>query len=592
MMLRSLLFAFFLIVSLCSAAVSAEESAPHDKLRSITEAITSSLSSDKEQTSTEKEEQNQKKSAVVSDSDQKKKKVIDKEKKSIIKLLLHRKNELDELLKKNNIWSKIYSNYHTYLYLLDERKELGTKISSLEKKKYITEKQKNDLEAYREKEKTIAGKLLLLEEYKKDPFNEAIKPEIIEDIPVVSNPIAIITAISYKKKLLTEQEEYNARYLSLKEIVDKLQEESKVLEELIKFDPDEEQYREILTKVNERLKIFAPVLEIFKTTQNVYMKKIDEIKLKLKREIKQEMRKSLSIGATLLFFFAFFLLGRFLAHKYMSDNDRFYIINKVLNITFITLLVIILLFSYIENVSYLVTVLGFASAGIAIAMKDWFMSLMGWFVIMIGGMIHVGDRVKFVKDGTEYVGDIVDISMMRMTLHEDVTLTTYMHNRRSGRIIFIPNNYVFTDMIANYSHAGLKTVWDGIDFMITFDSDISKATSIAKEVTKKYSKGYTDITRKQLNKLRSSYSIRNTNVEPRILSFIEPYGVKISAWYLTNAYATLTLRSTISQEIIERIRAEKSVSLAFPTQSLYLDKDVRKPSLPPEEGDEVDGVRL
>ena len=182
--------------------------------------------------------------------------------------------------------------------------------------------------------------------------------------------------------------------------------------------------------------------------------------------------------------------------------------------------------------------------------------------------------------------------MMRMTLHEDVTLTTYMHNRRSGRIIFIPNNYVFTDMIANYSHAGLKTVWDGIDFMITFDSDISKATSIAKEVTKKYSKGYTDITRKQLNKLRSSYSIRNTNVEPRILSFIEPYGVKISAWYLTNAYATLTLRSTISQEIIERIRAEKSVSLAFPTQSLYLDKDVSKPSLPPEEGDEVDEVRL
>ena len=398
--------------------------------------------------------------------------------------------------------------------------------------------------------------------------------------------------MSYKKKLLTEQKEYNARYLSLKEIVDKLQEENKVIEELIKFNPDEEQYREMLAKVNDRLKIFAPVLEIFKTTQNVYMKKIDEIKLKLKREIKQEMEKSLSIGATLLFFFALFLLGRFLAHKYMSDNDRFYIINKVLNITFITLLVIILLFSYIENVSYLVTVLGFASAGIAIAMKDWFMSLMGWFVIMIGGMIHVGDRVKFVKDGTEYVGDIVDISMMRMTLHEDVTLTTYMHNRRSGRIIFIPNNYVFTDMIANYSHAGLKTVWDGIDFMITFDSDISKATSIAKEVTKKYSKGYTDITRKQLNKLRSSYSIRNTNVEPRILSFIEPYGVKISAWYLTNAYATLTLRSTISQEIIERIQAEKSVSLAFPTQSLYLDKDVRKPSLPPEEGDEIAKVHL
>jgi small-conductance mechanosensitive channel len=261
----------------------------------------------------------------------------------------------------------------------------------------------------------------------------------------------------------------------------------------------------------------------------------------------------------------------------MSDNDRFYTINKALNFTFVTILVFTLLLAYIENVSYLVTILGFASAGIAIAMKDWFMSLMGWATIVMGGSIHVGDRVKFQRGDIEYIGDIVDISMLRMTLHEDVTLTAYMNNRRAGRIIFIPNNYIFTDMIANYSHAGLKTVWDGVDFMITFDSDLQKAASIAKEVTRKYSKGYTDITRKQLNKLRSKYSIRNTNVDPRILTFIEPYGMKISAWYLTNSYATLTLRSTISAEIIKRINEEESIELAFPTQSIYVDKNVPKP---------------
>ena len=209
------------------------------------------------------------------------------------------------------------------------------------------------------------------------------------------------------------------------------------------------------------------------------------------------------------------------------------------------------------------------------------MSIMGWFVIIIGGAIHVGDRVKFVREGVEYVGDIVDISLLRMTIQEDITLTTYMHNRRAGRIIFVPNNFIFTDMVANYSHAGLKTVWDGIDFMITFDSNVSKASSIAKEITKKYAKGYTEITRKQLNKLRSQYSMKNTNVEPRIYTFIEPYGIKISAWYHTNAYATLTLRSTISMEIIERLHAEDDIFLAFPTQSIYVDKDVRKP-LPPE----------
>jgi small-conductance mechanosensitive channel len=256
----------------------------------------------------------------------------------------------------------------------------------------------------------------------------------------------------------------------------------------------------------------------------------------------------------------------------MSENELYYSTNKALNFTFITILILILLFSYLENVSHLATILGFASAGIAIALKDWFMSIMGWLVIIFSGSIHVGDRIKFQKDGKQYVGDVVDISILRMTLHEDITLTTDKVNRRAGRVIFVPNNYIFTEMVANYSHSGLKTVWDGIDFMITFDSDVVKAQSIAKEVSRKYSKGYTDMTRKQLNRLRSKYSMRNTSVEPRIFAFLDDFGVRISVWYLTNAYATLTLRSTISMEILTRIREEDRISIAFPSQSIYFNR--------------------
>ncbi len=571
MKLGSLLYTIVIGLSLWTSTGIAEENSAIKQLHEIKDIITSKLS--------HKEEVKVTAANLINRAD-------NNSSSRVVELLLKRKKELDMALSKNNIWSKIYSNYHTYLYLLDKKSIVDKKITRLKKKRKKSKSYKDELEKLQERKSTILGKLQLLNEYSKDPFKELIKPTPIEEIPVVTNPLAIIGAISFKKKLLSEQEEFNNRYISLVQIVEKFQEEKKILEELIRLDKKSTSYKDLLKLVDEKLKVYKPVLEIFKTTQNVYNKNIDEIKLKLNTEIKKEMRKGVVIGGIVLFFFALFLLGKFLAHRYMANNDRFYMINKVLNFTFVTILVIILLFSYIENVSYLVTVLGFASAGIAIAMKDWFMSTMGWFVIVIGGTIHVGDRIKFIKDGVEYVGDIVDISMMRMTLHEDVTLTTYMHNRRAGRMIFIPNNFIFTDMIANYSHAGLKTVWDGIDFMITFDSDISKATSIAKEVSKKYSKGYTDITRKQLNKLRSHYSIRNTNVEPRILSFIEPYGVKISAWYLTNAYATLTLRSTISQEIIERIQAEESVSLAFPTQSIYMDKDVRKPA--PQIGSEGD----
>ncbi|WP_456431129.1 mechanosensitive ion channel family protein [Nitratifractor sp.] len=476
-----------------------------------------------------------------------------------------------------NLWAKIYSGYRTYTELLDRQRWLVGEIFRLKHKKTLTPEEREKLESFEKERQTNEGKLTLLGEFQKDPFKRLLEPPKIEEPPHIGNPFGIITALSYLKKLKGEQQAYEENFRSLADLIDSLKQERSVITRMLRYAPESPDLRKRLKQIDEELETLRSPYEILKTTKEVYNKKIDEIRLRLNEEIKREARKAATIGTILLVFFVLFLLTKHFVRRYMAAKESFYTINKVINILFITLVVLVLLFAYIENVNYLVTILGFASAGIAIAMKDWFMSLMGWFVIVLGGAIHVGDRIKVVRDGVEYVGDVVDISLLRMTIQEDITLTTYMHNRRAGRIIFVPNNYVFTDMIANYSHAGLKTVWDGIDITVTFDSNTSKATSIAKEVAKKYSKGYTDITRKQLNKLRSSYHLKNTNVEPRVYAFAEPYGMRVSVWYLTNAFATLTLRSTISQEIVERFRAEEDIALAYPTQSLYLERPIPKP---------------
>jgi len=493
--------------------------------------------------------------------------------------LLKRKNRLDEDINENNIWLKIYSNYRTYQKLKNKNADLEKEIKRLKNLKSLTKKQERQLERATNDQKTVVGKLQLLKEYEKDPFEKLLKHDEIEEPPAIGNPIAVLNAISYQKTLNGDLTNYKERYNSLNQIVNKIKEEESLLKRIIELDESNQsikRHQEQLESLDRKLDIFTDLLEIFETTKNVYDKKIEEINLNLNKEIKREIEKTLMIISIIVFFVIILFILKLLTKRYMHDDDRTYRVNKALNMMFFTVLIFVLLFSYIENVSYLVTVLSFASAGIAIAMKDWFMNMLGWLVLVISGSIRIGDRVKFNKDGVEYVGDIVDISLLRMTMQEDITLTTYMMNRRAGRFIFIPNNFIFTDMIANYSHSGLKTVWDGIDFMITFDSDEKKAMSIAKEVTKKYSKGYTDITRKQLNALRSEYSLKNTNVEPRIFAFIDTYGIRISSWYMTNSYATLKLRSTISMEIMEQLKREPNISLAYPAQSLFMDKNVRQ----------------
>jgi len=492
---------------------------------------------------------------------------------------LNRQLELIEReLNEESVWQKIYTNHLTYVDIASQISQIDKKIKRY--KRRGSRKYRTKILELKSKKEQLQEQLNLLKDYAENPFKALIKPKEIQEVPSVTNPFAIINAISYMKQLDENLKRFEHEIDQLKAFIDMLEQKIVILKALRTLQPDDKSLRQKLEETEKEIDDAQEALDLHQTALIVYKKKVDEITLRLTDQIKEQAKKVGTIGMIILATLILVLLIKWLVKRTITDNERFYMANKIINFSFIFVVLIIIIFAYIENVSYLVTVLGFASAGIAIAMKDWFMSMLGWLVIVLGGSIHVGDRIKVVKDGVEYVGDVLDISLLRITLLEDVTLTTYMHNRRAGRIIFVPNNYIFTHMIANYSHATLKTVWDGIDFTITFNSNHKKAQHIAKETAKKYAKGYTDITRKQLNKLRSRYSLKNTNVEPRVYAFIEENGIRISVWYLTNAYATLTLRSTISTEILELIKEEDDIVIAYPSQHIYLDQAKEKPTLP------------
>jgi small-conductance mechanosensitive channel len=488
-------------------------------------------------------------------------------------LVLEQKNEelsrlQKKLSKENSVWIKSYDSYIAYRDVRKSLREVKWRIQQLKNQSSSGEK-KLELEALLAKEKILSEQVLLFQDQGGSPFSDLLKPDEAGDVPTISNPFHIIIGLSYIKRQTSQFQDYALRSEDLQEIIDNFQEQAKLYKELLRLSPSNDEYISGLDNTLIKIEKSKLALDTLKVTTKAYEKRIDSSEAKINKEIKSQFYKLFTIGVVILILLlAVFLLRRAVKH-YVMDNERFYMINKVMTLVSVALISMIVIFSYIDNVGYFATILGFASAGLAIAMRDWFMSLFGWMVIFVGGSIHVGDRVRFVKEGMEYVGDVLDISPLRITLMEDITLTTVEHNRRAGRIIFVPNNYIFTSMIANYSHGTLKTVWDGIDIMITFDSDHKKAVYIVKEIARKYSKGYTDITRKQLNKLRDRYSLKSTNVEPRIFTFIEPNGIKISIWYLTNAYATLTLRSTISADIVDAFNAEENITISYPTTRFY-----------------------
>ncbi len=466
---------------------------------------------------------------------------------------------------KDNILLKRYSNYLSYSKISTE---LAILRDTLKRKTNITDEQAYQLH---NKIRVKENELELIDEYKGSPIGGLINPPEIEKYENITNPFGIINALSQIKKLENNKKIFKTLESDIDYLTIKLDEELLLYLELFNLDQKPE-YKEKITFLDKQKKDFVMVLEIVSTTEEVYTRKIEQVILEIKNQISQQVQKMVVIFIIIMILSVIAFLVKLALKRYFSQNENYYMINKIIKFTLVFLIVMLILFSYIDNVSYLVTILGFASAGIAIALKDWFMSIFGWMVIVTSGSIQVGDRIKVNKGNVETVGDVLDISLFKITIREDITLTSYMVNRRSGRIFFIPNNYIFSELISNYTHSGLRTVWDGIDITITFDSNHKKAQKIARDILKHYSKGYTDITRKQLSKMRNKYQLRATGVEPRVFTFVEPQGIVISSWYLTNSYAALVLRSTISPEILDAFMKEDDIHIAYPTSQININR--------------------
>ncbi|RZV15051.1 mechanosensitive ion channel family protein [Aliarcobacter butzleri] len=479
-----------------------------------------------------------------------------------INILLEKIAKIETSLK-DNILLKRYSNYLSYGKIVNE---LDSLKNSLKSKSGLSEEQEYQLH---NKIRVKENELELIAEYKGSPIGGLINPPEIEKYENITNPFGIINALSNIKKLENNKKQFKSLEAEIQALASTLEDELVTYLELFNLDPKLE-YKDKITFLDKQKKDFTIVLDIVDTTEEVYTRKIEQIILEIKNQVSQQVQKMFTILVIIIILSIISFLVKLTLRKYFSQNENFYMINKIINFSLVFLIVMVVLFSYIDNVSYLVTILGFASAGIAIALKDWFMSIFGWMVIVTSGFIQVGDRIRVTKGGVETVGDVLDISLFKITIREDVTMITYTKNRRAGRIYFVPNNYIFSELIANYSHSELRTVWDGIDITITFDSNHKKAQKIAREILKHYSKGYSDITRKQLSKMRNKYQLRATGVEPRVFTLVEPHGIVISSWYLTNSYAALVLRSTISPEILDAFMKEDDIHIAYPTQQINI----------------------
>ena len=101
------------------------------------------------------------------------------------------------------------------------------------------------------------------------------------------------------------------------------------------------------------------------------------------------------------------------------------------------------------------TLLGFATAGLTVVMKDFIVSFVGWFALMGKNGIRLGDFVEIKGVG----GEVIEIGVLRTVLLEMGTWTEKGHP--TGRRVTFANTFAIEGQYFNFSTSG-QWLWDDL----------------------------------------------------------------------------------------------------------------------------------
>lgn len=365
-------------------------------------------------------------------------------------------------LKKNiwdndNVWIKTYANNRNYRIIINNIVKIEQKIKKVkydmqykEELKSRLEVQKSKLELY-ERNKSF-DRLLL-------PYKFQVQDVTIQDYVFKDA----------KKQLNKTIEKYivlkNQFYMAHSLLKNSLKKNKNVLKSDIAYFDEYSQ-------------------NIDKTYSNLIEAK-NELADKYEQYLENKLQKHLITAFILLIayliykVFSFFLL---LVEKKLHKETSQIRYKKVLSIFFFFSVFIFLVVRYMEDFLYIVTFLSVVAAALTIATREIILNVIGSIYIFFSNMLRVGDRIMVQFETKHTIGDVVDISLMKIKLNEIEDYSNLKEIKNVGRTIYIPNSYVFTKVFYNYSRKKDGLINDLIEFEFTPETDFSEVEKITADV--------------------------------------------------------------------------------------------------------------
>ncbi len=205
------------------------------------------------------------------------------------------------------------------------------------------------------------------------------------------------------------------------------------------------------------------------------------------------------------------------------------------------------------------TFLGLAGAGLTVALKDFIVGFLGWFVLMRKNGIRLGDWVEI----NGVTGEVIEIGLFHTVLLETGNWTDSGHP--TGRRVTFTNSYAIEGHYFNFSTSG-QWLWDELQVVFPTGEDpypmIEAIQKRVLEATQEHAKE----AERELKSAAGNRDIGSFSAEPSVNLKPVVGGIELSVRYITQANQRSQLRNKLNQAAVDLLgkRGVKTVSAAEP----------------------------
>lgn len=249
-----------------------------------------------------------------------------------------------------------------------------------------------------------------------------------------------------------------------------------------------------------------------------------------------------------------FLIDRFMIHL-GTDRKRLLHLRSVLRFAAEAVGVLAVVLIIFGKPAQMPTILGLAGAGLTVALKDFIVGFVGWFVLMGRNGIRVGDWVEIEGVG----GEVVEIGLLRTVLLEAGNWTDAGHP--TGRKVAFMNSFAIEGHYFNFSTSG-QWLWDELQLQIPADREPYSLIQEIRDVVVKETEATARQAEQEWERVMRQYGMKSFSAEPAIDIQSTGAGLQIVVRYMAQAHERHELRARLNHAMVELLHGKRAETTA------------------------------